>query len=38
VLGTPTPDKGVWVDETMGDDPTSIAEKLTAYGLAGWKV
>ena len=38
VLGTPTPEKGVWIDETMGDDPTSIAEKLTAYGMTGWKV
>ena len=38
VLGTPTPDKGVWSDETIGDDPKSIAEKLAVYGMAGWKV
>jgi predicted dehydrogenase len=38
VLGTPVPDSGVWVDATIGDDPASIAEKLAAYGMTGWKV
>jgi predicted dehydrogenase len=37
ILGTPTPDKGVWSDETIGDDPKSIAEKLAVYGMTGWR-